>query len=54
MMRTSPIRRINPILSSPMSSNQVFRVALRGDEILNDPRFNKGTGSVHSSFLLLT
>ncbi|CAK5264346.1 unnamed protein product [Mycena citricolor] len=27
-----------------MSEDPVFRVALRGDELLNNPRFNKGTG----------
>ncbi|KAJ7665445.1 hypothetical protein DFH06DRAFT_1187370 [Mycena polygramma] len=27
-----------------MTQNTVFRVALRGDELLNNPRFNKGTG----------
>lgn len=31
-------------LSSPdMTHHPVFRVALRGDELLNNPRFNKGT-----------
>ncbi|KAJ6458963.1 hypothetical protein DFH09DRAFT_1231744 [Mycena vulgaris] len=45
-MRHSLVRLLSPLpgnLFPVMNHQTVFRVALRGDDLLNNPRFNKGT-----------
>ncbi|KAJ6502631.1 hypothetical protein DFH09DRAFT_1202264 [Mycena vulgaris] len=45
-MRRSLVRLLSPLpgnLFPVMNHQTVFRVALRGDDLLNNPRFNKGT-----------